>query len=101
MSVIEIARVALASGATHEQFIEQNRVLEAGYIVKQPGFLSRELASGEGGGYVVVVHWRTAADADASMSRFATDPNTQGFMSVIDAATMSMDRYQTVALDGG
>ncbi len=98
MSVIEIAHVRLAPGATHEQFVEQNRVVETDYIPDQPGFLSRELAAGEGGEYIVVVHWSTVEDADASMARFATDPAAQDFMALIDATTMSMERYQIVAV---
>ncbi len=45
-----------------------------------------------------MVHWRTADDADASMARFATDPAAQEFMASIDATSMSMERYQVVAL---
>ncbi len=99
MTVIEIAKVRLANGATHEQFIEQNRVIEADYIVNQSGFLSRELASGEAGAYIVVVHWATTEDADASMAAFGADPAAQGFMALVDPATMSMERYQVVALE--
>lgn len=99
MSVIEIAHVALAAGVTQDQFVEQNRILEAGYITQQPGFLSRELASGaEHGQYIVVIHWHTIEDAEASMSHFATDPSAQGFMAMIDPTAMTMNRYTTIAV---
>ncbi len=99
MSVIEIARLRLNPGTPLEQFVEQNRVIEADYLPNQPGFLGRELASGDDDEYIVVVHWRSAADADASMARFATDPTSQDFMALIDPTTMSMARYSVITIE--
>jgi len=46
--------------------------------------------NGEG---LVVVHWRSVADAEASMASFPSPPATAQSMAKIDASTMSMKRY--------
>lgn len=60
----------------------------------QPGFVSRESAHGAGGEWLVIVHWRSAKDADASMASFEKAAAAAQFMSKIEASTMSMKRYE-------
>jgi hypothetical protein len=44
------------------------------YISKRSGFLSRESAPGGDHDWLVILHWRSVADAEASMKRYATAP---------------------------
>ncbi|MGH7185978.1 MAG: antibiotic biosynthesis monooxygenase family protein, partial [Pseudomonadota bacterium] len=63
------------------------------HVSKQPGFLSRESAPGKDGEWLVIVHWRSIADADASMASFANARAAGVFMSMIDPSSMVMKRY--------
>ncbi|MEL6546140.1 MAG: hypothetical protein AAFQ82_16040, partial [Myxococcota bacterium] len=61
----------------------------------QPGFLFRLSAVSDDGQWLVVVFWRSAADATASMEKFMTDPSVANYASAIDADSMKMNRYQS------
>lgn len=91
-SVIEVATFKLRHGIAAE-FRPVDRAIEVQHVSKQPGFISRESAAGENSEWLVIVHWRSVADAEASMSSFSTAPAATEFMSKIDASTMSMKRY--------
>ncbi|MDO6558116.1 hypothetical protein [Paraglaciecola chathamensis] len=45
-----------------------------------PGFISRETAKGQNGEWLVVVHWVTEEDAEASMRSFMQVPAAADFM---------------------
>lgn len=96
MAVVEIARFKLAAGADEQTFLRENERVQREYTPNQPGYISRELAKGEDGEWLVIVHWRTEQDADASMARFMGDPTAQGFVAALDASTASMKRYSIV-----
>lgn len=94
MAVIEVARFRLKAGADAAAFSAQDRVIHDGYITQQPGFGDRESGVADDGEWVVVVHWDTPEDADASMQKFGTDPLAADFMAMIDPSTMSMKRFE-------
>lgn len=95
-SVIEIATLKLKTGVTYHDFAPIDKAVELEHVSKQPGFISRESAAGENGDWVVIVHWRSATDAEASMESFMGAHAAQEFMAKIDAATMAMKRYTTL-----
>jgi len=68
--------------------------VERDHVARQPGFVARESAHGADGDWLVIVHWRSVADADASMASFEKAPAAAQFMSKIEASTMSMKRYR-------
>ncbi|MGH2452335.1 MAG: antibiotic biosynthesis monooxygenase family protein [bacterium] len=92
-TVIEVATFKLKEGVTPTDFRLVDTRIELQHVSKQPGFISRESAAGENGEWLVVVHWRSVADAEASMLSFSTAAATEEFMSKIDANTMTMKRY--------
>ena len=96
MPVVEIARFRLAAGAAEQSFLNENRRVQAEYMPRQAGFVSRQLARSDGGEWVAVVHWRNAADADAGAQGFMAAPATQGFMKLLDPSSMTIDRYEVV-----
>ncbi|MCI0633836.1 MAG: hypothetical protein L0206_07980 [Actinobacteria bacterium] len=96
MAVIEIARFRLKADADPTAFADLDRGVQDGYVTKQPGFRDRESGAADDGEWVVVVHWATSQDADASMEKFATDPLAADFMALIDTSTMSMKRFEHV-----
>ena len=91
--VIEIATFKLKDGISFEQFKPFDKAVEIGHVAKQAGFISRESAKGENGEWLVVVHWESLKDADASMNSFMTAEAAGEFMSHIDASSMIMKRY--------
>lgn len=93
-SVIEVVTFNLKPGVTAEEFAPIDKRVETQHVSKQPGFISRESAAGSNGERVAIVHWRSIKDAEASMASFEKAPAAAEFMTKIDAATMSMKRYQ-------
>ncbi len=91
--VIEVVTFKLKSGVTAAQFRLVDQQVETQHVARQPGFVSRESAAGENGEWLVIVHWRSAADANASMASFEKAPAAANFMSSIDTSTMLMRRY--------
>ncbi|WP_214648679.1 MULTISPECIES: hypothetical protein [Ruegeria] len=92
VGVIEIVTMDLAEGVTPQEFEPVDKVIEDEHVSKQPGFVSRQAAFTDGK-WAVVVNWESAEDAQASMDSFASAPAAERFMSMIDATTMSMTRY--------
>jgi hypothetical protein len=91
--VIEVVTLKLKSDVTAAQFGPVDREVQTTYMVARPGFLSRESAPGSDNTWVVIVHWRSVADADASMKSFETAPAAAKFMSMIVPNSMVMTRY--------
>ena len=91
--VIEVVTLKLKPVVTASAFKPIDKAVETEYVSKQPGFISRESAAGENGEWVVILHWNSSKDADASMAKFSGAPAASNFMSNIDAATLNMKRY--------
>ena len=86
--LIETSTFRLAAGADDAAFLEADRVLQA-ELSPMPGFLRRTTARGEEGEWLVLVLWRSAADADAA-GRAATPPD------LVDPASLDVRRYATL-----
>lgn len=99
-TVVEVVTLNLADGVTVEQFAPVDRAVEEEHVSRQPGFVSREVAAGDDGSWLVIVHWASVEDAQASMDSFAAAPAVARFMEMIDAESMRMTRYDVVATDG-
>jgi heme-degrading monooxygenase HmoA len=91
--VIEIATFNIKEGVSYQEFKPLDKAVEIQHVMKQPGFISRESAKGQNGEWLVVVHWESLKNADASMQSFMKAKAASKFMSHIDASTMSMKRY--------
>lgn len=92
--VIEVVTFKLKTGVAAAEFAAIDKAVEREHVAKQAGFVSRESAHGADGEWLVIVHWRSMKDADASMASFEKAPAAAQFMSKIEASTMSMKRYQ-------
>jgi len=90
--VIEVSTVKLKDGVNPTDFADVDRQV-AIYVSSLPGFISRESAPGPNNTWLVIVHWRSIADADAFMKSFSSAPAAAKFMSMIEPSTMSMARY--------
>ncbi|MNQ27704.1 hypothetical protein D3C85_409660 [compost metagenome] len=92
--VIEVVTLSLKKGVSYAEFAPVDSAVGSEHVAHQPGFISREAAAGKDGEWLVIVHWRSVADADASMASFSSAPAAQKFVSLINPATMVMKRYQ-------
>ena len=95
MAVVEVVRFRLAQGADESAFLAENRKAQA-FVAEQPGFVSRELARGDDGAWLVLVRWHDAAAADASFARFVAAAAMQPFMALLDGPSMEAGRYTFV-----
>ncbi len=91
--VIEIVTFTLKDGVSPDEFRPLDDAVATQHVSKQPGFLARQSAASADGQWLVIVHWRSTKDADASMASFASAPATKQFMASIKAETMKMKRY--------
>ena len=92
--VIEVVTFKLRTGVSAAEFAPIDKAVEREHVARQPGFVSRESAHGTDGEWLVIVHWRSAKDAESSMASFEKAPAAAEFMSKIEASTMRMKRYQ-------
>lgn len=92
--VIEVVTFKLKAGVSSAEFAPIDKAVERDHVSKQPGFVARESAHSANGEWLVIVHWRSAKDADASMATFEKAPAAAPFMSKIEASTMTMKRFE-------
>jgi heme-degrading monooxygenase HmoA len=92
-AVIEIVTLTLNDGVTAKQFAALDHDVQVEHVEKQPGFLSRESAPGPHKTWLIIVHWRTAEAAEASMASFSSAPAAAKFTQAIKPGTLSMTRY--------
>lgn len=91
--VIEVVTLTITPGTPVETFRAADAAVGREHVARQPGFQSRESAAGANGSWLVIVHWRSIADAEASMNSFAKAPAAARFMSLIVPDSMHMTRY--------
>ena len=87
-NVIEVVTFKLKAGVAAAEFASIDKAVEREHVTRQPGFVSRESAHGADGEWLVIVHWRSAKDADASMTSFEKAPAAAPFMSKVEPSTM-------------
>jgi hypothetical protein len=92
--VVEVVTFKLKAGVSAAEFAPVDKAVGREHVAKQPGFVSRESAHGADGEWLVIVHWRSVKDADASMASFENAPAAAPFMAKIEAPTMSMKRFE-------
>jgi len=96
--IVEVATFKLKEGITPDEFYVVDQAVETQHVSQQPGFISRESAVSDDNEWLVIVHWRSIEDAEASMASFSSAPATAEFMSQLDIDTMSMKRYASHGL---
>lgn len=90
---IEIVTFDLAPGVSDETFIAETKTMEREFLGKLPGFVDRDTGKSAEGGWIVVLHWASAEDAQSSMNKFVEAPGTKAFTATIDMSTFKMVRY--------
>ncbi len=86
----------LAPDADETAFLQADHRVQTEFAPGQPGLLRRTTALGKDGTWIVIDLWRSEADADACDARWGQDEVTSEFMSFVDTATMTWQRYSTL-----
>lgn len=84
----------LPPGGDEAAFLAADRRLQEEFIYQQSGLLRRTMARGEDGGWIVIVHWRSSADADACETEAERDELPRSFWAMLDSSSVSVERYQ-------
>jgi len=94
--VLEVMQFRLLADTAIESFLAADRRLQTDFAYQQPGLLRRTAARGDSGEWVVIDHWRTAAEADACAERWERDPVAQTFMDLVDRSSVRVQRYTSL-----
>ncbi|RKR13012.1 putative SnoaL-like aldol condensation-catalyzing enzyme [Maribacter vaceletii] len=92
-TVLEVTTFNLKTTANALEFNKIDAVIENNYTSKQPGFIRRQSGVNEQGKYVVLVYWKSLADAKASMNKFMSDSSVTNYASMIEGESMKMSRF--------
>ena len=93
--VIEVTTFKYQETVDADKFWQEDGNIERIYTSQQPGFISRESGySANDNEVLVVVRWKSQADADASMNKFMGEASVQNYVNMIDGPTMKMARYE-------
>ncbi len=93
--IIEVTSFKTKSeGVNSTTFQNRDANIQEDFTAKQPGFIKRISGINDAGEYVVIVYWKTMADAEASMKKFMSDKSVADYASMIDGPTMKMARYK-------
>jgi hypothetical protein len=96
MAVIETVTFRLTPGTEEAAFLAADRLVQTEFTYQQPGLVRRTTARGPDDGWIVVVIWQTAGDADAAAARAGDHPAHAGFAGLLDETTVQRRRYETL-----
>ncbi len=92
-TIMEVTTFNIISTINPMAFANRDAQIENDFTSKQPGFIKRQSGVDEKGNYVVIVYWKSVANADASMNKFMGDASVADYAKMIDGPTMKMSRY--------
>ncbi len=92
-TILEITTFNINSDVNPMDFATRDAQVEKDFTSKQSGFIKRQSAIDDKGNYVVVVYWKSDADATASMNKFMSDASVADYAGMINGPTMKMNRY--------
>jgi len=91
---LEVVAVKLNATSDLDAF-RKNDELIAEWVSKQPGFISRETATGPNGEWFTIVHWASLKDAENAGALFMKTEQAKAAMSMIDQNSMLYKHYVT------
>jgi glyoxylase-like metal-dependent hydrolase (beta-lactamase superfamily II) len=91
---VEVITMKLQDGADVDGFLAINKVIRDEYASQQPGFIARQTGVTAEGDWVLVVHWKSKADAEASIAGFGEAPGLEEFSSFVNFETMVNTLYE-------
>jgi hypothetical protein len=101
-AIIEWAPIKLAAGKTEKELLGASATFQRDFLSAQPGFLRRELVRKSERDYVDIVHWRSAADAQAIMDKVQSSEACAAYFSVMEMGdgdgTSGIDHFTSMAV---
>lgn len=94
--VIEIATFKAKSEIQRDTFDKRDLQVESDYISRQTGYIARRIGIAENGERMMLIFWKTLADADAGMKEFSKDQSVADYSKMIDWNTVELKRFQAV-----
>ncbi len=92
-TVMEVTTFNINANVDPMAFAKRDAQIESDFTSKQAGFIKRQSATDDKGNYVVIVFWKSVANAAASMDKFMGDASVGDYAKMIDGPTMKMSRY--------
>jgi hypothetical protein len=92
--VIEIMRFRLPPDGDEAAFLAADRKVQEAFFYQQSGLIRRTTARGERGDWIIMVVWRSSADADACEARAERDELAHSFWALLDSSSLCVERYQ-------
>lgn len=92
--IIELMQFRLRAGTVIDEFLTADQRLQTEFAYQQPGLLRRTLAQSEDGEWLVIDHWRSAAEADACAECWDENDVAQAFMSMVDRDSVRVKRFR-------
>ena len=83
----------LPPGGDEAALLAADRRIQEEFAYQQPGLLRRTTARGEDGSWIVIVLWRSSADADAAEARGERDELARESLALLDSSSISVQRY--------
>ncbi len=93
--VIELATFREKPQVQRDTFEKRDLQVEADYISRQTGYITRRIGTAENGQRLMMIFWKTIADADAGMKEFLQDQSVADYYKMIDWKTVELKRFQT------
>lgn len=93
---IEVMSFNVRDDVNQQTFDTTNKAVETSFSAKQTGFVKRVMGENEKSSQVVVVYWDTRKHSNAALQPFMEQEISKEFMSMMDASSIKMGRYQTL-----
>lgn len=94
--VIELGTYEVNKHVLRDSFEKRDNQIEADYISRQTGYITRRGGVAENGERLMMIYWRTLADADAAMKEFLQDKTVADYYKMIDWKTVDLKRFQSI-----
>ena len=94
--VIELATFKEKPQVQRDTFEKRDLEVEQDYISRQNGYLARRIGTNGNGQRLMMIFWKTVADADEGMKEFMKDQSVADYYKMIDWKTVVLKRFQAV-----
>ena len=94
--VIELATFKLKPGVNRDTFEKRDLQVEKEYISGQDGYITRKIGTDENGENLMVIYWKTLADADRGMKQFRRDQSVADYSKMIDWSSVKLKRFKAL-----
>ena len=94
--VIEVATFKEKSKVVRDTFEKRDLQVEADYISRQNGYITRRIGIAPNGERLMLIFWKTLGDADNGMKEFLKDQSVADYAKMIDWQTVDMKRFEAV-----